>query len=103
MITKCDNAKENCRYFPTHAKKCHLNFSDPSKLEEIEIEIEEEFQKTRDVINSYCETFVNDNFYRVKKYDLVKAYSLFLAEIDFIIVSPYLICFLSFTLASEFA
>jgi arsenate reductase len=56
----CDNAKENCPYFPTNAKKFHQNFSDPSKLKGNENEIKNEFRKTRDAIKSYC--FVNDIF-----------------------------------------
>jgi arsenate reductase (thioredoxin) len=28
VITVCDNAKENCPYFPTNAKKFHYNFPD---------------------------------------------------------------------------
>lgn len=62
VITVCDNAKENCPYFPTNAKKFHQNFSDPSKLKGNENEIKNEFRKTRDAIKSYCESFVNDIF-----------------------------------------
>jgi arsenate reductase len=62
VITVCDNAKENCPYFPTNAKKFHQNFSDPSKFKGNENEIKNEFRKTRDAIKSYCESFVNDIF-----------------------------------------
>jgi arsenate reductase (thioredoxin) len=62
VITVCDNAKENCPYFPTHAKTFHQNFSDPSKLKGTESETKEEFRKTRDTIKNYCESFVKDNF-----------------------------------------
>lgn len=62
VITVCDNAKENCPYFPSHAKKNHQNFIDPSKLKGTENEIKEGFRKTRDAIKIYCEFFVKNNF-----------------------------------------
>ena|SRR5580692_3565316 len=62
VITVCDNAKENCPYFPTQAKKIHQNFIDPSKLKGTENEIKEGFRKTRDAIKIYCEFFVKNNF-----------------------------------------
>src|SRR5436190_19027230 len=31
VITVCDNAQENCPYFPSKAKKFHYNFPDPAK------------------------------------------------------------------------
>jgi arsenate reductase len=62
VITVCDNAKEKCPNFPTHAKKFHRNFSDPSKFKGNENEIKNEFRKTRDAIKSYCVSFVNDIF-----------------------------------------
>ncbi|HEY4874400.1 MAG TPA: arsenate reductase ArsC [Puia sp.] len=62
VITVCDNAKENCPYFPSTAKKFHQNFIDPSKLKGTENEVKDEFRKMRDAIKSYCETFVNGNF-----------------------------------------
>jgi len=62
VITVCDNAKENCPYFPTHAKRFHQNFIDPSKLKGTVNDIKEEFRKTRNAIKIYCESFVTDNF-----------------------------------------
>ncbi len=58
VITVCDNAKENCPYFPTKAKKFHHNFEDPSKTIGSEAEIHQHFQKVRDVIKEYARKFV---------------------------------------------
>lgn len=61
VITVCDNAKENCPFFPTKAKKFHHNFPDPAKANGNEQEILDEFRKVRDMIKVYCETFVTEN------------------------------------------
>ena len=58
VITVCDNAKENCPYFPSKAQKFHHNFPDPSKLNGTEEEIRVAFIKTRDLIKDYCQKFV---------------------------------------------
>lgn len=59
VITVCDNAKENCPYFPTKAKIFHHNFQDPAKATGTEEEINFTFGKVRDDIKSYCEKFIN--------------------------------------------
>ncbi len=61
IITVCDNAKENCPYFPSSAKIFHQNFSDPSKINGTEEEISNAFKKTRDEIKAYCESFIKRN------------------------------------------
>jgi len=61
VITVCDNAKENCPYFPSTAKKFHRDFPDPSKLSGTEEEIRIAFRKTRNMIKEYCERFVKEN------------------------------------------
>lgn len=61
VITVCDNAKERCPYFPTHAKKFHHNFSDPSKVVGTEQEIEMEFERVRNLIKKYCQEFIAKN------------------------------------------
>ncbi len=58
VITVCDNAKENCPFFPTQAKKFHYNFPDPAKTTGTEDEISAEFARVRDLIKKYCEAFV---------------------------------------------
>ncbi|HLA55551.1 MAG TPA: arsenate reductase ArsC [Flavobacterium sp.] len=61
VITVCDNAKENCPFFPTNAKKFHHNFPDPAKASGTGKEILDEFKKVRDMIKVYCERFVSEN------------------------------------------
>jgi len=60
VITVCDNAKENCPYFPTKAIKLHYNFPDPAKAKGTEEEIKAEFASVRNMIKSYCENFVKE-------------------------------------------
>lgn len=57
VITVCDNAKENCPYFPTEAVKLHHNFPDPAKAQGTEEEILAEFRKVRGMIKDYSKTF----------------------------------------------
>jgi len=61
VITVCDNAKENCPYFPSNAKKFHFNFPDPAKAIGTEKEIMVEFERVRDMIKIYCQNFVNEH------------------------------------------
>ncbi|MFI5204228.1 MAG: arsenate reductase ArsC [Flavobacteriales bacterium] len=62
VITVCDNARENCPYFPATTKNIHQNFPDPAKAIGTEEEIMKEFRKVRDTIKSYCRNFVNEQF-----------------------------------------
>jgi arsenate reductase (thioredoxin) len=55
ILTVCDNANENCPYFPGKAKRIHFNFPDPAKAKGAEEEILSEFRRTRDMIKTYCE------------------------------------------------
>jgi arsenate reductase len=61
VITVCDNAKEQCPYFPSSAKKFHHNFRDPAKAKGTEEEIQNEFRKVRDMVKSYCREFGERN------------------------------------------
>lgn len=61
VITVCDNAKERCPFFPTEAVKFHYNFPDPAKAIGSETEILKEFRNVRNLIKSYCKTFVETN------------------------------------------
>ncbi|MCW3159881.1 arsenate reductase ArsC [Chryseobacterium oryctis] len=61
VITVCDNAKENCPYFPNSAGIVHHSFKDPSKYVGAEEEIVKEFRKIRDEIRAYCREFINEN------------------------------------------
>ncbi len=59
VITVCDNAKENCPYFPSQAVKLHQNFPDPAKATGTPEEIAFAFRETRDMIKTYCQQFTN--------------------------------------------
>ena len=53
VLTVCDNAKENCPYFPAKVKTFHNNFPDPAKATGSEEQIMNEFRKVRDMIREY--------------------------------------------------
>jgi arsenate reductase len=59
IITVCDNAKENCPYFPSKAQRFHQNFPDPAKATGTDDEVMDEFKKVRDMIKTYAANFVN--------------------------------------------
>jgi arsenate reductase len=61
VITVCDNAKENCPYFPSNAKKFHYNFPDPAKANGNEEEIMAKFREVRQMIKEYAGKFVAEN------------------------------------------
>jgi arsenate reductase (thioredoxin) len=57
VLTVCDNAKENCPYFPAKTKLIHHSFEDPAEAkgnEETRLSV---FRKVRDEIEKYlCES-----------------------------------------------
>lgn len=59
VITVCDNAKEQCPYFPTQAQLFHHNFPDPAKAKGTEEKIATEFERVREMIKAYTRQFVN--------------------------------------------
>ncbi len=61
IITVCDNAKENCPYFPSKAKKFHQDFPDPAKAKGSEEEVMQEFRRVRDLVKDYCQKFVSEH------------------------------------------
>ncbi len=61
IITVCDNAKENCPFFPSKAVKFHYNFPDPAKAVGTEAEILESFRAVRTEIKNYTRQFVNQH------------------------------------------
>lgn len=61
VITVCDNAKENCPYFPAKIKILHHDFPDPAKAKGTETEIMNEFRKVREMIKEYSRKFVESN------------------------------------------
>ncbi|MFP3592552.1 arsenate reductase ArsC [Chryseobacterium sp. SIMBA_038] len=61
VITVCDNAKENCPYFPNKAEKFHYNFPDPAKAVGTEEVVKQQFRDVRLQIKNYCRKFISDN------------------------------------------
>lgn len=57
VITVCDNAKEQCPYFPG-AKQLHHDFPDPAKSSGSEKEVTFAFEQVRDQIREYAKSFV---------------------------------------------
>jgi arsenate reductase len=60
VITVCDNAKENCPYFPSKAKTIHRNFPDPAKAKGSKEEQAIVFREVRDTIKLFCFQFAKE-------------------------------------------
>lgn len=58
ILTVCDNAQENCPYFPGHAIRIHHSFPDPAKARGSEEEILDAFRAVRDEIKEYAKALV---------------------------------------------
>ena len=60
VLTVCDNAKENCPYFPAKTKLIHHSFEDPAEAqgnEEIRLSV---FRKVRDEIKRYLTQMIEN-------------------------------------------
>ena len=55
VLTVCDNAKENCPYFPTKTEIIHYSFEDPAEIEGDKETRLNAFRKVRDEIKKYFE------------------------------------------------
>ncbi len=55
VLTVCDNAKENCPYFPAKTKLIHHSFEDPAEVGGDEETCLNTFRKVRDEIKEYFE------------------------------------------------
>ncbi len=56
IITVCDNARENCPFFPGKAKRIHAGFQDPPRLAEAFDDPEQKldcYRKVRDEIRDF--------------------------------------------------
>ena len=53
VLTVCDNAKENCPYFPAKTKLIHHSFEDPAEAQGDEETRLSVFRKVRDEIKNY--------------------------------------------------
>ncbi|HZH34158.1 MAG TPA: arsenate reductase ArsC, partial [Pyrinomonadaceae bacterium] len=58
VITVCDNARENCPYFPAKTKLIHHSFDDPAIVEGSEETRLQAFRVARDEIRDYLKEFV---------------------------------------------
>jgi arsenate reductase len=61
VITVCDNANENCPYFPSTAQRFHQNFPDPGKAKGSPDEIMNEFRRVREMIKVYSQEFIEQH------------------------------------------
>jgi arsenate reductase len=55
VLTVCDNAQENCPYFPAKTQLIHHSFVDPAEVEGDEETRLNAFRKVRDEIREYFE------------------------------------------------
>ena len=60
IITVCDNARENCPYFPGGADYIHWSFPDPDIFIGNEEDKINEFRKVRDAIEKKILSFIQD-------------------------------------------
>ena len=59
VITVCDNARENCPYFPAHTKLIHHSFADPAAVEGDEETRLQAFRKARAEIHRFLLEFIS--------------------------------------------
>ena len=59
VITVCDNARENCPYFPAKTKLIHHSFADPAAIEGEEETRLAAFRRARDGIRRFLLDFVS--------------------------------------------
>lgn len=58
LITVCDNAQDNCPYFPSQAIRLHHNFPDPAKATGSDQDVWQNFVAVRNMIKAYSQQFV---------------------------------------------
>ncbi len=56
VLTVCDNAQENCPYFPAKTRLIHHSFADPAGVQGDEETRLNSFRQVRDEISTYFET-----------------------------------------------
>lgn len=57
VITVCDNARENCPYWPGNSIHLHHAFPDPAHVQGTEEEVKTAFATTREMIKRYARQF----------------------------------------------
>jgi arsenate reductase len=58
VITVCDNAKENCPFFPAKIQQLHQHFPDPAKAVGNDDAVSQKFREVRELIKNYCRNFL---------------------------------------------
>lgn len=53
VLTVCDNAREECPFFPAAARLVHHTFEDPGGVKGDETELIDAFRRVRDAIDEY--------------------------------------------------
>ena len=61
VVTVCDEAAEECPYFPRARRQEHWGFPDPSKASGSEAERLDVFRRVRDAIATRIDAFVEHN------------------------------------------
>ncbi len=68
VVTVCDNAKENCPFFPGAKKYVHKGFRDPSDTKGSEEEVLEAFCRSRDEIHKWLKHFYDASDNKIKSF-----------------------------------
>lgn len=58
VITVCDNAREQCPFFPAKTQMIHHSFRDPASATGSDAEVLQEFRSVRDLIRDFCRDFI---------------------------------------------
>lgn len=61
VITVCDNAKENCPFFPASTERVHWSFDDPAEAEGSDEEQLAVFRRVRDEIQNRLNSFMTES------------------------------------------
>jgi arsenate reductase (thioredoxin) len=61
VITVCDNAKENCPFFPASTERIHWSFDDPAEAAGDEEQQLNVFRRVRDEIKEKLQHFISAN------------------------------------------
>lgn len=61
VITVCDNARENCPFWPGNSIHIHNAFPDPTHMIGTEAAMKASFAATRNMIRDYAQQFVADH------------------------------------------
>ena len=66
VITVCDQAREECPFFPGPTEKLHVGFPDPAKATGSEAEIMAAFRRVRDAMREQLVPRLREKFHREK-------------------------------------